>query len=102
VLKLYICYNTQSSSCICTVSIYTGTDPATDLRGGGCASLINLLYLTNTPRLKSLSQSIYTLSKHPTQVGFLNHLCYSIYLHTYETFNYCFWVDVVLALWEQP
>ncbi|KAF6018258.1 ELMOD3 [Bugula neritina] len=46
---------------------FQGTDPATDLRGGGCASLINLLYLTNTPRLKNLSQSIYTLSKHPTQ-----------------------------------
>ena len=54
-----------------------GTDPATDLRGGGCLGLLNLIYLTNSSKYTQLSRAIYNLSRHGVQVsqGLIINLC---------------------------
>lgn len=46
---------------------FQGTDPATDLRGTGMLSLMNLLHLLKDPRKHMIANDIYKLSLHPTQ-----------------------------------
>lgn len=52
-------------------SYNVGTDPATDLRGGGMLSLMNLVSLLTNPRRKVIGLEAYKLSLHPTQVMLL-------------------------------
>lgn len=46
----------------------SGHDPATDLRGAGFLSLLQLLYLVTEPKSQLLARDIYKLSLHDRQV----------------------------------
>jgi len=47
--------------------LLTGHDPATDLRGVGFLSLVQLLYFVTESKCCQLARNVYTLSQHPTQ-----------------------------------
>jgi len=46
---------------------FAGRDPATDLRGVGVLSLLQLLYLVTEPKSQQLARSVYLLSLHDRQ-----------------------------------
>jgi len=47
--------------------LHTGNDPATDLRGVGFLSLMQLLYFVTEPKTQQLAHSVYKLSLHHAQ-----------------------------------
>ena len=50
----------------CRIGV-AGGDPATDLRGVGVLSLLQLLYLVTEPKSQQLARATYLLSLHHTQ-----------------------------------
>jgi hypothetical protein len=46
-----------------------GQNPATDLRGAGLLSLMQLLHFITEPKSQHLARNIYKLSLHETQVS---------------------------------
>jgi len=50
-----------------------GNDPATDLRGVGFLSLLQLLYFVTEPKNQQLARSVYKLSLHHSQARHVSH-----------------------------
>jgi len=50
--------------------VSAGNDPATDVRGVGFLSLLQLLYFVTEPKNQQLARNVYKLSLHHTQAGF--------------------------------
>jgi len=48
--------------------VFAGRDPATDLRGVGILSLLQLLYFVTEPKSQQLARTVYLMSLHDRQV----------------------------------
>lgn len=49
-----------------------GQNPATDLRGAGFLSLLQLLYFVSEPKAQSVARDVYKLSLHQAQASVKN------------------------------